>query len=400
MQLTRRSNVMKSLFLSVMSLFAVGLLAACGGSYDPNTAQGQNALAPQTQSQGGVGGNRTFSFPVVPAAAAIQKCLPHASGEATILPDAFNDTMNFKVYNLAPKQKYTLFVTQLPNKPFGISWYQGAIFTDGDGNGNVIVRGIFDKKTFSVSPGGTTTFAPTHQYHLGLWFSDPQTPFKLGCEPGAKAPIVTPFNGTQHAGILALNTSNFSNDAGPLSKVPTSTLDTNKAQSQISLKGDRTFSFPVVPASAAVQKCLPQARGEATIISDEFNDTMNFKVYNLAPKQKYTLFVTQVPNKPFGVSWYQGAVFTDSYGNGNVIVRGILDKKTFSLSLGGTTTFAPTHQYHLGLWFSDPQTPFKLGCEPGAKAPIVTPFNGTQHAGILALNTSNFPDNAGPLSKV
>jgi hypothetical protein len=202
-----------------MSVFAVGLLAACGGSYDPNTTQGQNALAPQTQSQGGAGGNRTFSFPVVPAAAAIQKCLPHARGEATILPDAFNDTMNFKVYNLAPKQKYTLFVTQLPNKPFGISWYQGAIFTDGDGNGNVIVRGIFDKKTFSVSPGGTTTFAPTHQYHLGLWFSDPETPFKLGCEPGAKAPIVTPFNGTQHAGILALNTSNFPDNAGPLSKV-------------------------------------------------------------------------------------------------------------------------------------------------------------------------------------
>src|SRR6266567_1691046 len=223
MQLTSRSNVMKSLLLSVMSLFAVGLLAACGGSYDPNTTQGQNALAPQTQSQGGAGGNRTFSFPVVPAAAAIQKCLPHASGEATILPDAFNDTMNFKVYNLAPKQKYTLFVTQVPNKPFGVSWYQGAIFTDGHGNGNVIVRGIFDKKTFSVSLGGTTTFAPTHQYHLGLWFSDPQAPFKLGCEPGAKAPIVTPFNGAQHAGILALTTSNFPDDAGPLSQVPTST---------------------------------------------------------------------------------------------------------------------------------------------------------------------------------
>ena len=82
-------------------------------------------------------------------------------------------------------------------------------------------------------------------------------------------------------------------------------------------------------------------------------------------------------------------------------VRGILDPKTFSVSPGGpTTTFAPTNQYHLGLWFSDPQAPLSLGCEPGAKAPIVTPFNGVHHAGILALNTSNFPDNAGPLSKV
>jgi hypothetical protein len=389
----------KNLLPALMSLFVVAMLAACGGSYSVDTTQGQNPLASQATQK-----NPSLTFPVVPASAAIQKCLPQARGEATILPDAFNDTMNFKVYNLAPKQKYTLFVTQVPNKPFGISWYQGAIFTDNDGNGNVIVRGILDPKTFSVAPAGskTTTFAPTNQWHLGLWFSDPDAPFKLGCEPGAKAAIVTPFNGAHHAGILALNTSNFPDNAGPLSKVPTSTLDTNKAQDQFSLKGDHTFSFPVVPAGAAIQKCLPQARGEATIISDEFNDTMNFKVYNLAPKQKYTLFVTQVPNKPFGISWYQGAIFTDGDGNGNVIVRGILDPKTFSVAPAGskTTTFAPTNQWHLGLWFSDPTTPFKLGCEPGAKAAIVTPFNGAHHAGILALNSGNFPDNAGPLSKV
>ena len=75
--------------------------------------------------------------------------------------------------------------------------------------------------------------------------------------------------------------------------------------------------------------------------------------------------------------------------------------ETFSLSPGGpTTTFAPTHQYHLGLWFADPQVPFDLGCEPGAINPIMTPFDGDQQAGIQVLNTSNFPDNAGPLSQV
>src|SRR5579884_1820513 len=144
MQSTKRSNnVLQSLLLGIMSLLAVGMLAACGG-YDPNTAQSSSAVAaPQTTAQGGSGGNKSISFPVVPAAAAIQKCLPHARGEATILPDELNDTMKFQVYNLAPKQKYTLFVLQLPNKPFGVSWYQGAIFTDGDGNGSVIVRGIF-----------------------------------------------------------------------------------------------------------------------------------------------------------------------------------------------------------------------------------------------------------------
>ena len=81
------------------------------------------------------------------------------------------------------------------------------------------VRGVFDSETFSVSPGGTTTFAPTHQYHLGLWFNDPQVPFNLGCEPGATSPTITPFNGEQQAGIQVLNTSNFLVAAGPLSHV-------------------------------------------------------------------------------------------------------------------------------------------------------------------------------------
>jgi len=30
----------------------------------------------------------------------------------------------------------------------------------------------------------------------------------------------------------------------------------------------------------------------------------------------------------------------------------------------------------------------------------MTPFDGDQQAGIQVLNTSNFPDNAGPLSQV
>ena len=81
------------------------------------------------------------------------------------------------------------------------------------------MRGVFDAETFSVSPGGTTTFAPTHQYHLGLWFNDPSTPRNLGCEPGAAKAIVTPFNGEQHAGIQVLNNSEFPVNAGPLSHV-------------------------------------------------------------------------------------------------------------------------------------------------------------------------------------
>src|SRR5205823_5840756 len=120
---TRPTRVMKKFLLSIFSLLAIGLLAACGGNGTDTTSPFAQNASTATQAVGtalnGVQsmdqmysqGNRTFSFPVVPAADAIKQCLPHARGQVTILPDKFNDTMKFQVYSLAPKQEYTLFVT-------------------------------------------------------------------------------------------------------------------------------------------------------------------------------------------------------------------------------------------------------------------------------------------------
>jgi hypothetical protein len=159
------------------------------------------------------------------------------------------------------------------------------------------------------------------------------------------------------------------------------------------------FTFSMVP-SPNIAACLSKAKGTVTITPNSLNDVMKVSVSGLAPSTGYDLFVIQLPLKPFGVSWYQSDLQTDSTGAGSVKVQGIFNKETFSISLGGTTTFGATHQYHLGLWFNDPTVPFKLGCEPGATSPIITPFNGEQNAGVQVLNTSNFPNNAGPLSKV
>jgi hypothetical protein len=160
-----------------------------------------------------------------------------------------------------------------------------------------------------------------------------------------------------------------------------------------------TFSFSLVP-SAGITACLPHAKGHVTITTGELNDTMKVSVSGLAHNTGYDLFVIQVPNKPFGVAWYQTDLHAGGNGSGSATVKGVFDRETFSVSTGGTVTFAPTHQFHLGLWFNSPKVPFNLGCEPGATTPVVTPFNGAQHAGIQVLNTANFPDNAGPLSHV
>ncbi len=160
----------------------------------------------------------SFSFKLVPATG-IAACLPSAAGHVKITTGSLNDTMVVSISGMPANTGFDLFVIQQPAKPFGISWYQTDIQANSTGAGSATVRGVFDSETFSVSPGGTTTFAPTHQYHLGLWFNDPQVPFNLGCEPGATSPTITPFNGEQDAGIQALNTSNFPVAAGPLSHV-------------------------------------------------------------------------------------------------------------------------------------------------------------------------------------
>jgi hypothetical protein len=177
---------------------------------------GTSAAGASTTSAASAGPAFTFGLQASPG---IASCLPRARGQAIIIPGSLNDVMNVSVSGLPANSDFDLFVIQLPNKPFGVSWYQTDIQTDGSGSGSARVRGVFDVETFSVSTGGTTTFSPTHQYHLGLWFNDPNQPFKLGCEPGHAAPVVTPFNGQQHAGIQVLNTAQFPVNAGPLSHV-------------------------------------------------------------------------------------------------------------------------------------------------------------------------------------
>jgi hypothetical protein len=161
----------------------------------------------------------SFSFALKPSSAAISACLPKAGGHVTITPGALNDTMTVNLRGMPPNAGFDLFVIQQPTAPFGVSWYQSDIQANSNGFGSATVKGIFDAETFSVSPGGTTTFAPTHQYHLGVWFNDPNVPFNLGCEPGATVPTVTPFNGEQNAGIQVVNTAQFPVNAGPLSHV-------------------------------------------------------------------------------------------------------------------------------------------------------------------------------------
>jgi hypothetical protein len=209
------SRLFKGLSLLALSMVALSAIVLMGAH-----AAGASSLSNSIdQANANVQPSTPFTFSMVPSSTNISACLPHAAGSVTITPGSLNDLMKVSVSGLAPNTGYDLFVIQLPKTPFGVSWYQSDLQTDSSGAGSVSVRGIFNKETFSISPGGTVTFGATHQYHLGLWFNSPKVPFNLGCEPGETSAVVTPFNGVQHAGIQVLNTSNFPDNAGPLSNV-------------------------------------------------------------------------------------------------------------------------------------------------------------------------------------
>jgi hypothetical protein len=178
-------------------------------------------------------------------------------------------------------------------------------------------------------------------------------------------------------------------------------------------QADEDFKFPMVrsPALVAAPACVPNAHATVTIEPRGAVEEMHVRVEGLPPKTEFDFFVIQVPNAPFGMAWYQGDIETNEHGVGHGKFIGRFNEETFIVAPGSVAApsvhnnafpdatlnpkTGPIHTFHLGLWFNSPQDAAKAGCPGG-----VTPFNGEHNAGVQVLNTSGFPDLAGPLSKV
>ena len=175
-------------------------------------------------------------------------------------------------------------------------------------------------------------------------------------------------------------------------------------------------SFNMVVSKAA-SNCLAGAKAKVTVVSTGAAEDMFILATGLPPDTDFDFFVIQVPNALFGLSWYQGDVETDDNGDAFQHFRGRFNIETFIIAPGVAPapqvfndppfpdaarnpetfgpdgkTAGPVQTYHLGLWFNSPKDAQHAGC-----ASTVTPFNGQHNAGIQVLNTSNFPDNFGPL---
>ena len=167
-----------------------------------------------------------ISFKMVAANA----CLPDAKAKVQIISDGQAEDMFIVASGLPPNTAFDFFVIQVPKAPFGLSWSQGDMQSDDDGDAVQHFRGRFSIETFIVAqpPGGqpapvvhdqppfpdastNPATEPVHTFHLGLWFNSPTDAQNAGCPN-----TVTRFNGEHNAGIQVLNTSNFRDDQGPL----------------------------------------------------------------------------------------------------------------------------------------------------------------------------------------
>ena len=201
-------------------------LAAIGGAVVLGTAliSASSAVAGQSAARHA----DVTSFRMVRSAGVVAAgCLPHARASVSVQHGGPVEVMNVNVAGLPAHREFDLFVIQVPNAPFGVSWYQGDIGTNRNGVGHGHFVGRFSIETFVVSPGtapapkvhqadATTNpaFAPVHTYHLGLWFNSARAAARAGCPN-----TVTPFTGVHNAGIQALSTRQAPDKFGPLRRI-------------------------------------------------------------------------------------------------------------------------------------------------------------------------------------
>jgi hypothetical protein len=174
---------------------------------------------------------------------------------------------------------------------------------------------------------------------------------------------------------------------------------------------DSTTSFKMVRSQKAAtdNDCLKGAKAQVDVRTTPTDNQIMDVTVNHAPKNtEFELFITQQPNSPFGVSWYQADFTTNNQGSGEVRARGIFSEELFVFAPGRVKApqvdefdaeknpaFDPVHTFHLGLWFGSTQEAKDAGC-PGA----VTAFDGDHKAGIQAFSTRNFPKLEGPLGEI
>ena len=152
-------------------------------------------------------------------------------GIVTVTRANLRDILTLTIKNIKPHLNFDLFTIENTNSlangsvnpsfvNFGLAWYQTDVHADFTGTGQVTIKTILIDQIFGFDPAAS--LAPTHTFHVGFWFNNPQD--AVPCGFNASAP--TPFNGEHNAGPNAMiSVPDATTDLGPLCLNPnTSTV--------------------------------------------------------------------------------------------------------------------------------------------------------------------------------
>jgi hypothetical protein len=170
----------------------------------------------------------TFDLAVQPKFAS---CLgvpggPTPTATVTVKRGALHDTLTLTAQNLQPNLGFDLFTIQNTNllangQPdpnfvnFGLAWYQTDVQANNNGEAKVTISTILLDQIFGFDPAAN--LSPTHTFHVGFWFNNPQDAVACGFNPGSP----TPFNGEQNAGPNAMiSLPDAETNLGPLCTSP------------------------------------------------------------------------------------------------------------------------------------------------------------------------------------
>src|SRR6202021_4305150 len=151
---------------------------------------------------------------------------PTPTATVTVTRGNLHDTLTLKAANIKPKLGFDLFTIQNTNllsdgqtdpnfQNFGLAWYQTDVEANKNGEAQVTINTILLDQIFGFDPA--SSLLPTHTFHVGFWFNNPDDAVACGFESTKP----TPFNGEQDAGPNAMiSLPDKTTDLGPLCTNP------------------------------------------------------------------------------------------------------------------------------------------------------------------------------------
>ncbi len=146
--------------------------------------------------------------------------------------------------------------------------------------------------------------------------------------------------------------------------------------------------FSLVPASAAVANCLPDATGDVTVLlKEEIQgvDTLHLVGSGLPANTDFAVFLTSADafaTPPFGAVEYIGDFTTNRAGIGSLKVDAIIAEAFVSTLVGTPPTRVRADLDHLVFWFADPAQ-----AQAACGLTATTPFDGDGQAGPAAMSS-------------